>query len=314
MDKVNPNFIDGGPTLKGVDPALVIPDATASLTGSTLSTLSTATSAAPSSVITPGPDPVEIPELCGFKDRTTPVMCAPGETCMFNTDIYAAACCTGDSCSWKTTCCGYTLSDPAPSVCGNGLSFAAAASGAYSLNSQCITYRFESGFTMYAACWTFPAYSESIHFTTAGATTAWPGLPRLTGSNGPPTKTATTAGAVETVVTKSTNAGAIAGSVIGGIALGILLTVGGWFFYRRLAAKRLAAVAPTSHQQVQQVPAELGQQYYESQEMDASRAPGGYVQSYSPDHAYGVVPSPQQPYGGIEADTPTRHELETTSK
>ena len=188
-------------------------------------------------------------------------------------------------------------------LCANRLS--SAASGAYSLNSRCITYRFESGFTMYAACWTFPAYSESIHFTTAGATTAWPGLPRLTGSNGPPKKTTSTA-AVETVVVKSTNAGAIAGSVVGGIVLGFLLAVGGWFFYRWLTAKRLARLAPTSHNQVQQ--------YYERQEMDAAQAPGGYIQSYSPDHAYGVVPSPQQPYAGPEANAPARHELGTTSQ
>ena len=64
----------------------------------------------------------DIPELCGFKDATTPWLCPTGQTCMFNTDIYAAACCSSDSCDWATTCCGYELSATSASVCGRGIS------------------------------------------------------------------------------------------------------------------------------------------------------------------------------------------------
>lgn len=78
---------------------------------------------------------------------------------------------------------------------------------------------------MYAQCWNVPAYFESIHFTTAGATTAWPGLPRLTGSNGPPTTTTAAPTATVTITMTQTNGGAIAGSIVGGIALGVLLTL-----------------------------------------------------------------------------------------
>ena len=68
------------------------------------------------------PAPSETPELCGFKDRTTPFLCPSGLTCMFNTDIYAAACCSSESCYWGTTCCGYGLSETSRSTCGRGVS------------------------------------------------------------------------------------------------------------------------------------------------------------------------------------------------
>ena len=69
----------------------------------------------------------EIPELCGFKDRTTPFMCPTGSslTCMFNTDIYAGACCRAGVCDWATTCCGYARSLATNSLCGNGFSYIA---------------------------------------------------------------------------------------------------------------------------------------------------------------------------------------------
>ncbi len=45
------------------------------------------------------------PELCGFGDHTSSILCPSGYTCKFNTDIYAVACCSNDDCNWGTTCC-----------------------------------------------------------------------------------------------------------------------------------------------------------------------------------------------------------------
>jgi hypothetical protein len=56
----------------------------------------------------PRADPSETPELCGFLNRVTPVLCPSGETCKLNTDIYAFECCQGDTCNWQTTCCDYS--------------------------------------------------------------------------------------------------------------------------------------------------------------------------------------------------------------
>ncbi len=77
--------------------------------------------------------------------------------------------------------------------------------------------RFENGFTMNVSCGFISKYIESIHFITAGATTAWLELPRITGSNGSPTATLTrTVTVIDTPPPKpSANSGAIARSVIG---------------------------------------------------------------------------------------------------
>ena len=96
-----------------------------------------------------------------------------------------------------------------------------------------MTYKFERGFTMYAACMDVPAYAESIYFTTAGETTAFPGLPRITGSNGSPT---TTEGVPVTVTAGPISGGVLAGSIVGGAVLGALLTAGfllGMYLWRR---------------------------------------------------------------------------------
>ncbi|KAK4451547.1 hypothetical protein QBC34DRAFT_57511 [Podospora aff. communis PSN243] len=55
----------------------------------------------------------DIPELCGFVDRTSAIRCDTGSTCKFNTDIHAVGCCKHDDCNWQTTCCGY---HPGPST------------------------------------------------------------------------------------------------------------------------------------------------------------------------------------------------------
>ena len=79
---------------------------------------------------------------------------------------------------------------------------------------------------MYAACVGIEAYSESIHFTSAGDSTAWPGLPRITGSNGSPTSTDGVVTVTITPEAGKVDGGVIGGSVVGGAALGMLFTVG----------------------------------------------------------------------------------------
>lgn len=107
-----PNVLASGPRLIG------------SARPASATTAPTTSASAVISPITTTPSLLETPELCGFKDRTTPFLCDPGYTCMFNTDIYAAACCTNNACSWVTTCCGYARTATDLSVCGNGISSA----------------------------------------------------------------------------------------------------------------------------------------------------------------------------------------------
>lgn len=102
----------------------------------------------------------------------------------------------------------------------------------------CGTYRWENGFTSYFCHNGARGFHSSMYFTSAGETTARPGLLRLTGSNGPASaslQTGLTAGAVETAVATETvtstpgsnvpSSAVIAGSVVGGVAAGLLLAV-----------------------------------------------------------------------------------------
>lgn len=81
-------------------------------------------------------------------------------------------------------------------------------------------------------CTAASAITESCYFTTADATSAWPGLPRLTGLSGiPSTQTTRQVGnPVTTIITVTANAtdgnispGTLAGSVIGGVIFGALI-------------------------------------------------------------------------------------------
>jgi hypothetical protein len=100
----------------------------------------------------------------------------------------------------------------------------------------CLTTRFENGYTMYSMCGGDSISTEMVYFTTVGATTAWPGLPRLTGSRGPAPATSTSldssvSTSASTGIVSSadgakgegTNPAIIAGSVVGGVVLGAVL-------------------------------------------------------------------------------------------
>ncbi|RYP87914.1 hypothetical protein DL769_000366 [Monosporascus sp. CRB-8-3] len=185
------------------------------------------------------------PEICGFKDRTSMLRCSTGSTCMFNTDIYAVGCCKDDACDWVTTCCDWATT--ADGHCG-GPSALYCPNAAYSMPdvAYCATARWEGGFTRNVGCVTISGYTESYYFTTAGATTAYPGLPRLTGRSGaasPSSSEPSTSGS-------STSPGIMAGAVVGGLAAGVTLTIALlWMikFFKRRSGK--GRVSQDSHYQ-----------------------------------------------------------------
>ncbi|RYO84435.1 hypothetical protein DL766_009995 [Monosporascus sp. MC13-8B] len=166
------------------------------------------------------------PEVCGFKDRTSALRCPTGSSCMFNTDIYAVGCCKDDVCDWATTCCGWATT--VDGHCG-GPSAVYCPNPAYSQPdvAHCATARWEGGFTRNAGCAAASGVTDSYYFTTAGATTAYPGLPRLTGRSGtasPSGSEASTSGS-STNPGSSTDPGIMAGAVVGGVAAGVTLTI-----------------------------------------------------------------------------------------
>ncbi len=196
----------------------------------------------------------EVPELCGFVDRTSATKCPTGMTCKFNTDHHAIGCCRDDECDWQTTCCGY---NPGPSTV-TWDTFTSSCGGptpsliGYCDNSSvpfCATNRFENGFTGYFCTGEATLLTGNVFFTSAGETTAFPGLPRLTGSKGPATASTVSTPGAQTVVVRVTETatsggpspGVIAGSVVGGAAFGamaallaVLLT---WYFRKSASSK-----------------------------------------------------------------------------
>src|SRR5437773_5339588 len=88
---------------------------------------------------------------------------------------------------------------------------------------------------MMALCGIAAAVTETYYFTTAGDTTAWPALPRLTGKDGIPTSQTGSRQAPATVTVTviettagsggSVSPGAIAGIVIGMFVFAVLATV-----------------------------------------------------------------------------------------
>jgi len=190
---------------------------------------------------------------------------------MHNTDLAAVGCCKNDRCDWATTCCDYNPRTPAMDTWSVGTKIFTSTCGgpdpdpslllswwvalAWSLTllafpkltgcSQhstssaipfCVLVRYENGYTTYEADFV-AGLTQSIHFTSGAQTTAWPGLPRLTGKNGPPPPAlrnsgTTTATATKTVLVTSTatgtnapSPGVVAGSVVGGAALGAIVTL-----------------------------------------------------------------------------------------
>ena len=103
----------------------------------------------------------------------------------------------------------------------------------------CATQRWENGFTRNFCMDGTSALVESVYFVSAGESSTRAGLLRLTGSKGPgtastPNGSTVTMRVTETATATATgaaggggtpSAGVIAGSVIGGAALGVLLTV-----------------------------------------------------------------------------------------
>ncbi|KAK3316813.1 hypothetical protein B0H66DRAFT_626338 [Apodospora peruviana] len=185
------------------------------------------------------------PELCGFYDGTSPLKCAPGTTCKFNTDFSAVDCCGDDTYNWKTSCCGLSDSDMQ-----SGWPY-------------CALLSYESGFTGSYWCSKTPPTVVTILLTLAGQTTGWPGLPRLTGRNGPAlTTSTTTCSATSTVQITETRTetvtvtgdsssggsspGVIAGSVVGGAAFAVMATLLAllitWYLRRRPTATKSAVV------------------------------------------------------------------------
>ncbi|GAB1314650.1 hypothetical protein MFIFM68171_04860 [Madurella fahalii] len=191
------------------------------------------------------------PELCGFHERTSSVKCPSGQTCKFNTDLYAVGCCSDDLCDWRTSCCDY---NPSPATASIG-TYIPSCGGpvpeliAYCINSDypvCGTNRWENGFTQYYCARNPVTLVNSVLFTSAGEATARPGLPRLTGSNGPGS-VSTQASAVTVRVTETATSGpspgVIAGSVVGGAALGVIATLLAVFLSWHLRQKKARSTA-----------------------------------------------------------------------
>lgn len=209
------------------------------------------------------------PALCGFVDGTSATYCEESSTCKFNTDLYAVGCCSNDKCNWRTRCCGFVATPSATFTVGTDLIVNTCGDDIFSQSSRiaswyvssptphiimdshltpkpliyslpahpyCALHRWENGYTRYM-CASVPFLStRSILFTSKGETTAAPGLPRLTGSNGPPptlvaSATSTSSTAANPTIqaasseTSKPSAGVIAGSVVGGAAAGALITL-----------------------------------------------------------------------------------------
>ncbi|KAK0655629.1 hypothetical protein B0T16DRAFT_440771 [Cercophora newfieldiana] len=194
----------------------------------------------PNALLHPRQEMTDIPELCGFVDRTSAIRCDPGSTCKFNTDYYAVGCCQHDNCNWQTTCCNLGFATvslgTATSTCGgaDGTLIGDCYDPSFPF---CITDRYENGYTgSYSCSSDSQSLTRTIFFTTAGQTTAWPGLPRLTGRNGP---APTASLSHQTVVPDSTglSAGAVAGGVVGGVFFGAVVALLVVFLTWRLRAR-----------------------------------------------------------------------------
>jgi hypothetical protein len=112
----------------------------------------------------------------------------------------------------------------------------------------CATHHYEGGFMAYYCTGQTTALIKSVYLVSAGENTTRPGLVRLTGSNGPGTPstvpattvTMTVVGPQTDTMTAAPSPGVIAGSVVGGAALGALVTllvVGSVWFGKRKKAR-----------------------------------------------------------------------------
>ena len=132
---------------------------------------------------------------------------------------------------------GCLVSDVIPSACTSiwMARYSSPNPNSPSTRPYCGIQRYENGYT-YVKCWSsaFPP-TQSILFTSKGETTAAPGLPRLTGSNGPPPKVTSVTSSSTSAINETglgaasgssgASAGVIAGSAVGGAVAGILVTL-----------------------------------------------------------------------------------------